>query len=157
MHGGFMVDIVHRIGIKGSIAKVYNALATVEGIAAWWTRETRGSSQLGSSIDVRFLTPEGQEKGRMRMVVETLDVNKKIVWRFVEGPEEWIGTEVSFDLAEVDGYTIVLFAHKNWRETVEFTYHCSMKWAIFLLSLRDLIENGKGKPSPIDIKIDNWN
>jgi hypothetical protein len=32
-----------------------------------------------------------------------------------------------------------------------------MKWAVFLLSLRDYIETGKGKPSPHDLKIDNWN
>jgi hypothetical protein len=32
-----------------------------------------------------------------------------------------------------------------------------MKWAVFLLSLRDLVERGKGKPAPEDLKIDNWN
>jgi hypothetical protein len=32
-----------------------------------------------------------------------------------------------------------------------------MKWATFLLSLRALLETGKGKPSPDDLKIDNWN
>ncbi len=152
-----MVDIVHKIGIKGPLAKVYQALATVDGIAAWWTRDTTGSSQQGGTIDLRFLTPEGQEKGRMRMIVSALEPHRRVAWRFIEGPEEWIGTEVSFDLTEVDGYTIVLFAHKNWKETVEFTYHCSMKWATFLLSLRELVENGQGKPSPYDMKIDNWN
>jgi hypothetical protein len=32
-----------------------------------------------------------------------------------------------------------------------------MKWATFMLSLRELAEAGKGKPSPNDVKIDNWN
>jgi hypothetical protein len=32
-----------------------------------------------------------------------------------------------------------------------------MKWATFLLSLRELLETGKGRPSPDDLKIDNWN
>jgi hypothetical protein len=35
--------------------------------------------------------------------------------------------------------------------------HCSMKWATFMLSLRELVETGKGRPSPVDLKIDNWN
>ena len=35
--------------------------------------------------------------------------------------------------------------------------HCSMKWATFLLSLKELAETGKGRPSPEDLKIDNWN
>ena len=34
--------------------------------------------------------------------------------------------------------------------------HCSTKWATFLLSLRDLVETGKGKPAPADLKISNW-
>lgn len=43
------------------------------------------------------------------------------------------------------------------REAVEFTAHCSMKWAIFLLSLKQLAENGSGMPSPDDVKIDDGN
>ena len=53
--------------------------------------------------------------------------------------------------------TVIVFGHRNWREAVEFMAHCSMKWATFLLSLRELVETGRGKPSPDDLKIDNWN
>jgi hypothetical protein len=65
--------------------------------------------------------------------------------------------DVIFDLHQEEDYTIVLFNHINWREEVEFKAHCSMKWAIFMLSLKELVETGKGRPSPQDIKIDNWN
>ena len=58
---------------------------------------------------------------------------------------------------EEGGMTILRFGHRGWRERVEFMAHCSMKWAVFLLSLRDLLETGVGKPSPDDLKIDNWN
>ena len=78
-------------------------------------------------------------------------------WRFKSGPEEWIGTDVTFELSEDGDFTSILFAHKNWREEVEFMAHCSMKWASFLLSLKELGETGKGKPAPDDLKIDNWN
>lgn len=40
---------------------------------------------------------------------------------------------------------------------MEFMHHCSTKWAIFLMSLKSLLETGKGMPNPNDIKIDNWN
>ena len=36
-------------------------------------------------------------------------------------------------------------------------HHCSTKWAIFLMSLKALVETGKGQPNPADVKIDNWN
>jgi hypothetical protein len=40
---------------------------------------------------------------------------------------------------------------------VEFMHHCSTKWAVFLMSLKSLVETGKGSPDPHDVKIDNWN
>lgn len=46
------MDIVHRIGIKAPVAKVYGALSTIEGIAGWWTKDTTGDSKPGGTIDV---------------------------------------------------------------------------------------------------------
>jgi len=37
-----MVDILHRVGITATPDKVYEALTTVEGLAAWWTTDTSG-------------------------------------------------------------------------------------------------------------------
>jgi uncharacterized protein YndB with AHSA1/START domain len=151
-----MADIIHRIGIKAPIAKVYEAVSTIGGVAGWWSEDTSGTSKVGGTINVRF-TKDRKEIGKMSMEVIALEQNKKVHWRILSGPDEWIGTDVIFDLAREDDYTILLFGHKNWRKQVEFMAHCSMKWAIFMLSLRELVETGKGKSSPGDIKIDNWN
>ncbi|HEU5250389.1 MAG TPA: SRPBCC domain-containing protein [Thermoanaerobaculia bacterium] len=154
-----MVDIIHRIGIKASPRKVYSALSTVDGVAGWWTQETTGESKVGGVITVRFadrLTPS-VEKGRMELEVTKLDPGKEVRWRFKEGPPEWIGTEVTFSLSQNGESTVLVFGHRNWREPIEFMAHCSMKWATFLLSLRELVETGAGRPSPDDLKIDNWN
>lgn len=152
-----MVNIIHRVGIKAPIAQVYHALATTVGIGKWWTRETTGRSAVGETINVRFTTADGTVLGSMDMVVDELVVNQRIRWRFTTGPTEWIGTDVLFELTQADNFTIVLFSHRNWREAIEFTAHCSMKWATFMLSLKELVETGTGKPSPGDVKIDNWN
>lgn len=152
-----MIDIIHRVGIKAPPANVYAALSTVEGLAGWWTQDTRGASGPGGSIDFAFNTPGGERIGGMTMEVTALEPDTAVRWRCTAGPEEWIGTDVTFDLSQDGDYTIVRFGHRNWREAVEFTEHCSMKWAVFMLSLKDLVETGKGRPSPRDIKIDNWN
>ena len=34
----------------------------------------------------------------------------------------------------------------------EFMAHCSARWAYFLLSLKSLVETGKGTPFPEDLK-----
>jgi hypothetical protein len=93
----------------------------------------------------------------MELEVVTLKPGQEVQWRVTAGPPEWIGTDVTFSLSQDGDYTILLFGHRNWREPVEFMAHCSMKWATFLLSLRELVEGGKGKPAPHDLKIDNWN
>src|SRR5688500_1320143 len=67
-----MVDIIHRVGIKAPVSKVYDALATVEGVAGWWTRDTTGVAKPGGAIDVRFLRPTGEEIGGMTMEVLAL-------------------------------------------------------------------------------------
>jgi uncharacterized protein YndB with AHSA1/START domain len=152
-----MVDIIHRVGIKAPLAKVYDAVATAQGVAGWWTRETTGTSKVGQSIATRFRSKEGKEIGMMEFEVITLDPNREVRWRFKKGPAEWIGTDATFELSDAGDQTILLFGHRNWREAFEFTSHCSMKWAMFLLSLRELVETGKGRPSPDDLKIDNWN
>jgi len=151
-----MKDIIHRVGIKAPASKVYAALSTIEGLSAWWTVSTTGSPKIGGVIAFRFSTETGEEIGGFDMEVRELVPDQKVVWRVKEGPAEWVGTDIEFLLSRQDDYTIVMFGHRKWREEVEFMAHCSTKWATFLLSLRDLVENGKGNPAPHDLRIGNW-
>ncbi|HEY9029066.1 MAG TPA: SRPBCC domain-containing protein [Burkholderiaceae bacterium] len=151
-----MVDIVHRVGIKAPASKVYAALSTVDGLASWWTAATTGHSEVGGVVAFRFHTETGDEIGGFDMDVLELAPDQKVRWRVKAGPDEWVGTDIEFFLSHQDGYTIVMFGHRKWREEVEFMAHCSTKWATFLLSLRDLVETGQGRPAPHDLRIGNW-
>jgi uncharacterized protein YndB with AHSA1/START domain len=151
-----MVDILHRVGIKSSPDAVYKALATREGVAGWWTNNTQGESKVGGLLKFSF-SAGGSEIGGFEMKVLELQPAKRVLWQVVGGPEEWIGTKISFGLKQESDYAIVLFKHQGWKEPVEFMHHCSTKWAIFLMSLKSLVETGKGAPNPNDVKIDNWN
>ena len=147
-----MPDILHRVGIKSSLGDVYKALTTHDGLAAWWTNNTQGESKVGGVVPFRF-SSGGAEIGGFDMKVLELDPAKRALWQVVDGPAEWIGTKVSFDLKQVGDYVIVLFKHQGWKEPVEFMHHCSTKWAIYLMSLKSLMENGKGAPNPNDTHI----
>lgn len=151
-----MPEIAHRVGIKSPSKAVYEALATREGVAAWWTEDTTGESRVGNSLRVRF-TVNGAEIGAMELKVLELRPLELVSWEVVAGPAEWIGTEIRFELKQEGDYCIVLFSHAGWKERIEFMQHCSTKWAIFMMSLKALVESGKGLPSPHDVKIDNWN
>ncbi len=152
-----MADILHRVGIKSSLDEVYKALATPEGLAAWWTNNTQGESKVGGALKFRFSDRGGTEIGGFDMKVLELQPAKRVLWQVVDGPEEWIGTKISWDLKQDGDYAIVLFKHQGWKEPAEFMHHCSTKWGMFLMSMKSLVETGKGAPSPNDVKIDNWN
>jgi uncharacterized protein YndB with AHSA1/START domain len=146
-----MPDILHKVGITSSPPNdAYGALTTIEGLARWWTTDTSGESKVGGTIQFRF------GNGGFDMKVLELQPNKRVLWQVADGPEEWLGTKISFDLRRDGDWTIVLFKHAGWKEPVEFMHHCSTKWAVFLLSLKALLETGKGRPWPDEIKLDSW-
>jgi uncharacterized protein YndB with AHSA1/START domain len=146
-----MVDILHRVGVEGSSPDdVYAALTTIDGLSRWWTRDTTGETGIGDVIAFRF------SAGGFDMKVAELVPGKRVLWEVVEGPAEWVGTHVSFELSQAGDFTIVLFEHRGWAEPVEFMYHCSTKWATYLVSLKQLLETGKGAPDPDDVVISDW-
>ncbi len=151
-----MPDIIHRVGIKAAPGHVYEALATIDGLSGWWTRATAGNPEPGGTIVFRFHTPAGEEIGRFDMEVLETVPGRTVRWRVTGGPAEWLDTRIGFRLSGAGEYTIVQFAHRGWREEVEFMAHCSTKWATFLLSLRDFVETGRGRPSPDDLNISDW-
>ena len=146
-----MVDILHRIGVSAPLDEVYAAVAKPEGIAGWWTTDTSGKSEVGETLVVRF-----GDVGGFDLLVRQAQPGELVLWEVVDGPHEWIGSQIRFELKQEDGFTIVLFRHEGWKEPVEFMYHCSTKWATFLMSLKKLVETGTGEPAPHDVRISNW-
>jgi uncharacterized protein YndB with AHSA1/START domain len=136
-------DILHRVGIDAPAARVYEALTTTEGLSAWWT-PTKGEAGPGGRVDFAFCA----------MDVTAAEPARLVRWRCTGGPASWLGTEVTFRLERKRDQTYVLFSHAGWREPDEFMHHCSTKWGTFLLSLRDHVEHGTGKPVPDDLKIE---
>jgi len=146
-----MVDILQKVGIKSSsLNDVYKALTTREGLSGWWTTDTRGDGKLGGVLQFRF------KAGGFDMKVLELQPGKRVLWQVVDGPEEWMGTKISWDLRQEGDWTIILFKHEGWKEPVEFMHHCSTKWGVFLISLKSLLETGQGGPWPNEIKLDSW-
>ncbi len=144
-----MPDIRHRVVVSAPLGSVYEAVATTEGISEWWTRDgVVGESREGSTLRFFF----GQPEPAATMEVARLDPVNHVRWRCVGGADEWVGTELSFDLTRSGDDTAVLFTHAGWRDPSEFMAHCSARWAYFLMSLKSLVEDGKGTPFPDDRK-----
>jgi hypothetical protein len=147
-----MPDIRHRVGIDASVEAVYEKVASCEGIAGWWSRDVDGESRIGGLLTFWFGRPEPAA------VMEVVDLSapSSVGWRCVEGPEEWLGTTLHFEVKSGEDETALVFTHAGWREPVEFMHHCSTKWAYFLLGLKSGLEGGKATPWPEDMKISRW-
>jgi uncharacterized protein YndB with AHSA1/START domain len=139
-----MPDIVHRVGINGPPSKVYDVLTSIEGARGWWDSSAKGDARAGGVITF-FKTVD--------MKVIEAKPNELVRWRCTRGPEEWMNTEVIFQLVYKQDQTFVLFTHADWKKPIEFMHHCSTKWATFLLSLKALIETGKGRPAPDEVMV----
>jgi len=136
-------DILHRVGIDTSVDKVYETLTTLEGNRGWWDSRARGDGHKGGVLT--FFEHDFQ--------VTDAVPGELVKWKCVRGSPEWLGTEITFQLAHKKDQTFVLFKHAGWKEPVEFMHHCSTKWATFLLSLKALLETGKGRPAPGEVPV----
>ena len=68
---------------------------------------------------------------------------------------EWLDTRICFDLEQLEDQVMVNFRHTDWKAETPFLAHCSTKWGVFMLSLKDYLETGTGKPFPHDIHINH--
>lgn len=145
--------IRHRIGTPAPQAAVHAALATVDGLASWWTTDTTGDAATGGTLVFTF----GETTDR-RIVFEVVAATPdRIEWRGLPGgPDEWVDTRVTFDLRREGDETVIVFAHADWRDASPFQAHCSTKWGSYLLSLKAVLDGGTGQPFPGDVHISSW-
>ncbi len=143
-----MPDIVHKININAPVEKVYDAVSTSEGLKGWWTEHVDGESKEGEKLT--FLFPE---TGPVMEVLE-LYTNELVKWKCTGSVEEWQDTIFTFEMEEKNGGCELLFAQSGWADQSDFFAHCNTKWAVFMLSMKEYCETGKGKAFPHDINIE---
>jgi uncharacterized protein YndB with AHSA1/START domain len=145
--------IRHEVGIKASPEAVYQALTDTKQLAGWWTTDTRGNgSEVGGVLEFWF----GDYCKKFEVI--ELQPGKIVRWKATgkENEEEWAETEVAFSLGADEKQCYVLFSHSGWLSDGGTFPHCSTKSAVFMLSLKDLLETGSGHPWPHDVQINHW-
>ncbi len=147
-----MPNIIQRIGSnKTSVQQLYDSISSTTGLSNWWTKDVSGESKIGSVIQFRF------SKGGPDFEVIDMQNLKRVEWKCVQGPKEWIDTHIEFDILNEQDEIILLFKHSGWREEVEFMHHCSTQWAYFLIGLRRFLETGEETPYGKNFEpISNW-
>lgn len=138
-----MATILLRMPTQAEPKKVYDALATSEGVNGWWSNHTEGPDGVGSTMKVAF--PDAPMTFDFEVIEET--PGERVAWRCLAGPPEWDGTEISFDIgSDADGNTSVLFSHAGWATTQESFPFIAYSWAQILPRLKALAEAGNRNP-----------
>ena len=137
-----MSEIFHLFNIKTTDAsKVYEAITKQEGLASWWTTETKATPEIGAIIEFRFTN-----NYRKKMEIIELDQDKKVVWKCVDGDEQWLGTIIKFEIFPKEGSTDLKFYHSNWKGATDLFGFCNYHWGLYMKSLKTYIGTGKGNP-----------
>jgi hypothetical protein len=128
---------------------VFKAVTNVRG---WWTGDIDGDADApGAEFTYRY-----QDLHYSRQRVTELVPDRKVVWRvtearltFVNDPDEWVGTDIAFEIVPQGARTEVRFAHRGLRSDFECFDTCSSAWGFFIDgSLRRWITTGEGPATP---------
>ncbi|MEK8128059.1 SRPBCC domain-containing protein [Paenibacillus filicis] len=118
-------DIHKTVLLNAPIQKVWNAVSTSEGIAAWFM-PNNFEPQLGFEFTIQ--SPYGTQTCR----VEELDPPNRLVFTW---GDEWI---LSFNLVERDGQTEFTLTHSGWGEAEAVIAQTGMKHGM----VRDRMNQG---------------
>ena len=138
-----MATILLRAPVDADPKVVYDAIATSEGVNGWWSNHTEGPEGVGSTMKVGF--PDAPMTFDFEVTEE--HPGERVVWRCLQGPPEWIGTDVSLHVqTDADANTSVLFTHDGWATTEESFPFIAYSWAQILPRLKKLGESGERDP-----------
>jgi uncharacterized protein YndB with AHSA1/START domain len=138
-------DYTREIVHDAPSERIFDALATLDGLAGWWTPIVRGTPTTDGEIEFGF--PGLDEKIVMR--VDEAKRPSSVVWRCLThtGHPEWQGTTIVFELAKDEHQSAVLkFRHIGLSPTLNCYQTCESGWDHFLTSLLNYAEQGEGTP-----------
>lgn len=144
-----MADILHLVKVNAPVNEIFTALSEQRGLAGWWTENVQAEPTVGSIARFRFGNDGGND-----MQILALEPNRLVRWRCVGhlSGDEWIGTELTFELRPRPTGTEIVFSHRGWPAASDFLRSCSVRWALYLVSLKNFVESGRGSPWPHDVQ-----
>ena len=137
-----MKKIIHFARIHAAPDKVYRALTTRDGLAAWWSTVVDVQDGVGGLVDFRFAGDFNPV-----MQVTLLEPGQRVEWKCVNGHDNWKNNTFSFQLKDVNAETGLMFVQEYAQELSDEVYGTyNFNWGYYLGSLKRLCEEGIGTP-----------
>jgi len=143
-----MAEVRHRVGIRGSLGDIFTALIEPRYLAGWWATSASGAPEVGKTLELTF-----GKLVTLSFLIRELRINSLVNLECSSGPYPWLGSQLHFVLEAADNQIFLTMTHSNKDADDDSFLYFSTKWPLYLLSLRDFIETGSGRPYPGDIKI----
>jgi uncharacterized protein YndB with AHSA1/START domain len=135
------MDITHATNIASTPERLYEALTTERGLAGWWTPDVTAQPRVGGVNTFHF----GLE-ARLAWRVDELVPGRRVAWSSIEGPPEWDGTRLLFDIAPIAGRTDLRFTHAGLPDGYTDYAGFAYLWGQYVRSIKLLLETGTGEP-----------
>ena len=133
-----MADILMDFPIWAPPEAVFEGISSPTGLDAWWSLESSGSPEEGSTYTLGFGSGTVW-KGFVTKCVPQAEIE----WEMRECDPDWLGTRVGFHLAATDRGTKVQFHHTGWPEAnAHFSSSCYC-WPMYLRLLKRFVESGE--------------
>jgi uncharacterized protein YndB with AHSA1/START domain len=129
-----------QLTIHAAADRVFDAIATLDGLRRWWTTIVTGSAVPGGTLRFGFAGLDEQ----IVMHVDAVRPRSAITWSYVAHTrdDEWTGSVVHFELAGREPQACEL----NFRHTAIARELVAQGWEHFLASLAGYAEHGTGSP-----------
>jgi uncharacterized protein YndB with AHSA1/START domain len=129
--------------------QVFRALTTQEGFTGWWSSGASGDVIEANRIDLSF-----QGLTTLRLLVRSFEEDRMVYLECLDGPEGWPASTLRFELGQGANEVFVTLTHDHLNpEQADTIQYFVTKWPMFLVSLKQFVETGMGRPYPNDIRI----
>lgn len=151
-----MATLYHQVWMNAPVSKVFEALATAEGLGKWWAPHTSTETDDGLVL----AHDPGGEHGEVKMKVLDATQDKRVEWEIISTHTKlspasaWTGTHIIFEIDERDNpgiwrgvsdgaprMAVLKFRHTGWDDNSEFFGFCNFAWGATLLMLKEWCES----------------
>jgi hypothetical protein len=142
-------DFTAAFTVKQTPEEVFVA---VNNVRAWWSGNVEGETD---ALDAEF-TYRYRDVHYTKQKITEFVPDKKVAWHIEEAflnfttePDEWVGTDVTFEITPQGDGTELRFTHRGLVPEFECYEACSSAWGFYVNgSLKRLITTGEGEPNP---------
>ena len=130
-----MPDIRHLVFIKSTPEKIYEAITTQQGIAAWWSVHNNAKPEAGSVYRISFGGDYFKEIKIIKLIPD-----QKVEWEILDAHPEWLNTKIAFDISMGKDNAELRFDHSGWKNYTDMFAQCNHHWGVYLENLKALTE-----------------